>query len=525
MPLLNIEDPIKQSSNNGEIAVGIDFGTTNSLCYYFDGNTVHSIVDLMPSIVYFNKEGDVTTKENAEIEIKSIKRKLATQKEIQVGEKKLWAEQIAAEILKSIKNEVSEQLGSDVKKCVITVPAYFTEPQKQAVKFAGELAGFEVIRMLSEPTAAALYYGIDNKSEGVYVVFDLGGGTFDVSVLNMEKGVLHVVAIGGEATLGGDDFDIAIANNYGISIQTAKEIKEALSYAEQISSIGIKGIKPEDIKNLPLIITQEDIVSIVIPLVEQCVKVVKNTITDSQISKSQMRGIVLVGGATRMPIIKERLDAEFGIEIFDNADADRIVALGAAVQAYNIVNRSSGNILLDVIPLSLGIETMGGAVQKIIERNSSVPIEQTVNFTTYEDMQTGIVLNVVQGERDLAKDCRQLAHFELKNITPAKAGMVKICVKFSVDENSILSVSAWEDGKENQSQIQLKPSYGINGDAIRTMLIDAIQNAQEDIEAKLLADIKNEAHSILKMINHSLTDKHLASPEELKIIKHAVETL
>lgn len=524
MPLLEIEDPIAIQENDGEIAVGIDFGTTNSLCYYFDGGRMNTIVDIMPSIVYYDENANITDAKNAKHTIKSIKRYLAQNEQITVGNKKFWAEQIAAEIFRKIKLEIESEL-ENVKKCVVTVPAYFTDPQKQAVKFAAELAGFEVIRMIAEPTAAALYYNIDNQSEGIYIIFDIGGGTFDISILRMTKGVLHVIATGGDAALGGDDFDILIANHYGITIQTAKQIKEEISYHNQVTSIGLTGISIEDLQCLPNTITQSEINEIIMPLIQKCINIMQSTIADSGITDAEMQGIVLVGGLTRMPIIKEVLERKSKVQVFANADPDRIVAFGAAMQAYNIVKKSTGNILLDVIPLSLGIETMGGAVHKVIERNSSIPIESTVSFTTYEDFQSGIIINVVQGERDLAKDCRSLASFEITNLTPVKAGMVKVYVKFYVDENSILEVSAWEEGKESKSQIMIRPSYGINGDSIRAMLVDAINNAQEDIESKMLADIKIEGQNMLKMINEALLDKHLATKKESEQITDAKNQL
>lgn len=523
MPLLDIEDPIEQKEDGG-VAVGIDFGTTNSLCCYFDGEQMNTIVDIMPSVVYYDDNANITTAKNAIHTVKSIKRHVAKNEQIAVGNKKFWAEQIAAEIFKKIKARVESELG-DIKKCVVTVPAYFTDPQKQAVKFAAELAGLEVIRMIAEPTAAALYYGIDNQAEGIYIVFDLGGGTFDVSVLRMAKGVLHVIATGGDATLGGDDFDIAIANRYGISIQTARQIKEEMSYYDQISSIGLTGVSAADLQQLPSTITREEINTIVAPLVQRSIDIMESIIIDSGIPEEELHGIVLVGGSTKMPVIREMLHKKTKVQIFANADPDRIVAFGAAMQAYNIARKSTGNILLDVIPLSLGIETMGGAVHKVVERNSSIPIERIVKFTTYEDSQTGMIINVVQGERDLAKDCRSLGSFELTNLTPAKAGMVKVCIKFYVDENSILEVSAWEEGKEDKSQIVIRPSYGINGDSIRAMLVDAINHAQEDIESKMLADIKIEGQNMLKMINEALKDKHLADEDELKRILEAKDVL
>lgn len=526
MSLLEIQDAITPNDAKTEIAVGIDFGTTNSLCFYWDGEKMHTIMDIMPSVIHFDANGNIIANESGAVKIvSSIKRLIGKEECVHINGKKLWAEQIAAEVFRKIKTAVNEKLGDDVKKCVVTVPAYYDDTQRQAIKFSAELVGLEVIRMINEPTAAALYYGIDDKREGKYIVFDLGGGTFDISILNMQKGVLHVVATGGDSNLGGDDFDQKISEKYNISIKVAKKIKELATNHGKITHRLLRGVTEESLANLPNEISKDEIDEIVLPLVHKCIKVMKDTIKISQTEEKDITGIVLVGGSTRMPIIKEALEYEFSVPIFNDADPDRVVAYGAALRATNIVRKSTGNILLDVIPLSLGIETMGGAVQKIIDRNTSIPFERTVNFTTYEDFQTGIIINVVQGERDMAKDCRSLAKFELKNITRAKAGVISVSIKFAVDESGILSVSAWEENGDAKTEIEVKPSYGISGDEIRKMLVDAIKNAQNDIEEKLTIDIIIEAENLIKIVENALLDDHLSTKEEIDMIQSVLVKL
>ncbi|MDQ6638607.1 MAG: Fe-S protein assembly chaperone HscA [Pseudomonadota bacterium] len=445
--------------------------------------------------------------------------------------------EISAEILATLRQRAEDTFEAELYGAVITVPAYFDDAQRQATKDAAELAGLEVLRLISEPTAASIAYGLDNGSEGLYAVYDLGGGTFDISLLRMTRGVFEVIATGGDSALGGDDIDAALAewalDRAGVVAASAgdrraaaiaaRAVKEALSSEERalFSCIvaGAAVVQP---------VERADLEAIAQPFVERTIAAVRRAVRDAKVVKTAIDGIVLVGGSTRMPLVRRAVHEFFGRAPLTNLDPDQVVALGAARQADALAgNQGAGDLLLlDVVPLSLGIETMGGLVERIIERNSPIPSARGQSFTTFQDGQSAMSLHVLQGERELVADCRSLARFELRGIPPMVAGAARIQVTFAVDADGLLSVEAREQTSGVEASVTVKPSYGLSDDEVTRMLSEGFGHAEDDMAARALREAQVDADRLLGAIATALAaDGELLAPEERAEIELAADAL
>jgi molecular chaperone DnaK len=590
--LLTISDAGENTAAPARI-VGIDLGTTNSLVAFMQGGQPVVIpgedgLNLVPSVVAFPEKGETRTvvgngarkflAESADRVVYSAKRLMGRGLEdvqaelklfpfkvapdvapgevirLQIGEHEYTPPEIAAQVLRQLKRNAERYFGAPVTKAVVTVPAYFNDAQRQATKDAGRMAGLDVLRLVNEPTAAALAYGLDRQKEGLIAVYDFGGGTFDISILRLQDGIFEVVATNGDTHLGGDDIDnllltIAlddIAGSTGNDVRSNAELVQTVRKAVTEAKIALSATQTTNIlAELPGAapyareLTREQYEDLIRPIVERTLAPVRAALADAGVEPDAIDEVVMVGGSTRIPLVHKLVSELFNMEARDRKlhtelNPDEVVALGAAVQADILSGGSEATadmLLLDVTPLSLGIEALGGVVAKIIQRNSTIPASETEHFTTGVDGQTNVAIHVVQGEREMAKDCRSLARFDLKGIPPMSAGLPRIEVRFLIDANGILQVSAREQRSGKEAQIEVKPAYGLTDEQVETMILDSFDNAEADFAQRQLIEAKNDADTILTAVAKApanpawqqLTDEErseIASvSEELKVMR------